>query len=217
MDKIFTISYFVSLTLLIRVTFLNHKKYRFFLKILTCSHFLGLGIVSVLIKDIPLLDYLILIGLIFSFIGDVFLGLKDKIKIGFILGVSSFSIAQLYYLLYFQMNYFNVIPFILSLIFMFIFWRYIRNNTKIDFPSKAYFLFIYIFLLSSTLFSSIFNLIYYHNELNLILMIGCILFFISDITLFHVYFLKEKVSILKIIYLLFYHIAQLLIATFIFL
>lgn len=217
MDKIFTISYFVSLTLLIRVTFLNHKKYRFLLKILTCSHFLGLGIVSVLIKDVPLLDYLILIGLIFSFIGDVFLGLKDKIKIGFILGVSSFSIAQLYYLLYFQMNYFNVIPFILSLIFMFIFWRYIKRNTKIEFPSKAYFLFIYIFLLSSTLFSSIFNLVYYHNELNLILMIGCILFFISDITLFHVYFLKEKVSILKIIYLLFYHIAQLLIATFIFL
>ncbi len=217
MDKIFTISYLISLTLLIRVTFLNRSKYRFLLKIIACSHFLGLGIYSVLIRDVTLLEYLLLIGLIFSFIGDVFLGLKDSIKVGFILGVSSFSIAQLYYLLYFQMSYFNIIPFILSLVFMLIFWRYVRNNPRIEFPSKAYFLFVYIFLLSSTLFSSILNLIHYHNELNLILMLGCILFFISDITLFHVYFLKEKVSILKIIYLLFYHVAQLLIATFIFL
>ncbi len=217
MDKIFTISYFISLILLIRVTFLNHSKYRFLLKIITCSHFLGLGIYSVLVRDVSLLEYLLLMGLVFSFIGDIFLGLKDSIKIGFILGVSSFSIAQLYYLLYFQMSYFNIIPFIFSLIFMLIFWRYIRNNSKIDFPSKAYFLFIYIFLLSSCLFSSIINLIYYHNELNLILMIGCILFFISDITLFHVYFLRNKINLLKIIYLIFYHLAQLLIATFIFL
>lgn len=217
MDKLFTISYLISLTLLIRVTFLNRNKYRFLLKIITCSHYLGLGIFSVLIKDVPLLKYVLLIGLIFSFIGDIFLGLKDTIKIGFILGVSAFSIAQLYYLLYFQMNFFSIIPFILSLVFMFLFWIYVRNNPKIEFPSKAYFLFVYIFLLSSTFFSSIENLIYYHNELNLILMIGCILFFISDITLFHVYFLKEKVSILKIIYLLSYHVAQLLIATFIFL
>lgn len=217
MDKLFTISYFISLTLLIRVTFLNRNKYRFLLKIITCFHYLGLGIFSVLIKDVPLLKYVLLIGLLFSFIGDIFLGLKDTIKIGFILGVSAFSIAQLYYLLYFQMNFFSIIPFILSLVFMFLFWIYVRNNPKIEFPSKAYFLFVYIFLLSSTFFSSIENLIYYHNELNLILMIGCILFFVSDITLFHVYFLKEKVSILKIIYLLSYHVAQLLIATFIFL
>lgn len=217
MDKIFTISYFISLTLLIRVTFLNHSKYRFLLKIIACSHFLSLSIYSVLVRNVTLLEYLLLMGLVFSFIGDILLGLKDSIKIGFILGVSSFSIAQLYYLLYFQMSYFNIIPFILSLIFMFIFWRYVRNNSKIEFPSKAYFLFIYIFLLSSTLFSSILNLIHYHNELNLILMLGCILFFISDITLFHVYFLKNKINLLKIIYLIFYHIAQLLIATFIFL
>lgn len=215
MDKIFTISYFISLILLIRVTFLNHSKYRFLLKIITCSHFLGLGIYSVLVRDVSLLEYLLLMGLVFSFIGDIFLGLKDSIKIGFILGVSSFSIAQLYYLLYFQMSYFNIIPFILSLVFMFIFWRYIRNNSKIDFPSKAYFLFIYIFLLSSTLFSSVLNLIHYHNELNLILMLGCILFLISDITLFHVYFLKNKINRLIIIYLVLYHLAQLLIATFI--
>ena len=215
MDKIFTISYLISLILLIRVTFLNHNKYRFLLKIFACSHFLGLGIVSVLIKEVSLLEYLLLIGLIFSFIGDIFLGLKNSIKTGFILGVSSFSIAQLYYLLYFQMSYFSIIPFILSIVFMLIVYSYIRNNSKIEFPSKAYFLFIYIFLLSSTLFSSIENLIQYHNELNLILMLGCVLFFISDITLFHVYFLKEKVSMLKIIYLLFYHVAQLLIALFI--
>lgn len=217
MDKIFTISYLISLILLIRVTFLNHNKYRFLLKIIACGHFLGLGIVSVLIKDVSLLEYLLLIGLIFSFIGDIFLGLKNSIKTGFILGVSSFSIAQLYYLLYFQMSYFSIIPFILSIVFMLIVYRYIRNNSKIEFPSKAYFLFIYIFLLSSTLFSSIENLIQYHNELNLILMLGCVLFFISDITLFHVYFLKKKINIHKIIYLLSYHIAQLLIATFIFL
>lgn len=217
MDKIFTISYFISLFLFIRVTFLNRTKYRFLLKIITCSHYLLLGIISIFIKDISLLKYLLLIGLIFSFIGDVFLGLKDTIKIGFIIGVSAFSITQLYYLLYFQMSYFSIIPFILSLGFMFFFWRYVKNNAKIEFPSKAYFLFIYVFLLSSTLFSSIENLIQYHNELNLILMLGCVLFFISDITLFHVYFLKKKVSIHKIIYLLSYHIAQLLIAFFIFL
>ena len=217
MDKIFTISYFFFLTLLIRATFLNRPKYRLLLKINTCAHFLGLGIYAALTRDIHLLDYLLVMGLVFSFIGDVFLGLKNKLKIGFILGVSSFSIAQLYYLLYLQMYNFNYLPFIFSIIFMLLFWLYIKNNQKIDFPSKAYFLSVYIFLLSSTLFSSIINLIVYHTELNLILMIGFLLFFISDITLFHVYFLKKKINSLKIVYLLFYHIAQILIALFIFL
>lgn len=217
MDKLFTISYFFFLTLLIRVTFLNRKKYRFTLKIITCAHFLGLGIYSALTKDIHLLDYFLILGLIFSFIGDVFLGLKDKIKIGFILGVSSFSIAQLYYLLFLQINNFNYIPFILSIGFMFLFWRYVTDNQKIEFPSKAYFLFVYIFLLSSSSFSSIFYFINNSTEINLILMTGFVLFFISDITLFHVYFLKKKIDYLKIVYLMFYHIAQILIAIYIYL
>lgn len=217
MDKLFTISYFFFLTLLIRVTFLNRKKYRFTLKIITCTHFLGLGIYSALTKDIHLLDYFLILGLIFSFIGDVFLGLKDKIKIGFILGVSSFSIAQLYYLLFLQINNFNYIPFILSIGFMFLFWRYVTDNQKIEFPSKAYFLFVYIFLLSSSSFSSIFYFINNSTEVNFILMTGFVLFFISDITLFHVYFLKKKIDYLKIVYLLFYHIAQILIAIYIYL
>ena len=217
MDKLFTISYFFFLTLLIRVTFLNRKKYRFTLKIITCTHFLGLGIYSALTKDIHLLDYFLILGLIFSFIGDVFLGLKDKIKIGFILGVSSFSIAQLYYLLFLQINNFNYIPFILSIGFMFLFWRYVTDNQKIEFPSKVYFLFVYIFLLSSSSFSSIFYFINNSTEINLILMTGFVLFFISDITLFHVYFLKKKIDYLKIVYLMFYHIAQILIAIYIYL
>lgn len=217
MDKLFTISYFFFLTLLIRVTFLNRKKYRFTLKIITCTHFLGLGIYSALTKDIHLLDYFLILGLIFSFIGDVFLGLKDKIKIGFILGVSSFSIAQLYYLLFLQINNFNYIPFILSIGFMFLFWRYVTDNQKIEFPSKVYFLFVYIFLLSSSSFSSIFYFINNSTEINLILMTGFVLFFISDITLFHVYFLKKKIDYLKIVYLIFYHIAQILIAIYIYL
>ncbi len=217
MDKLFTISYFFFLTLLIRVTFLNRKKYRFTLKIITCTHFLGLGIYSALTKDIHLLDYFLILGLIFSFIGDVFLGLKDKIKIGFILGVSSFSIAQLYYLLFLQINNFNYIPFILSIGFMFLFWRYVTDNQKIEFPSKVYFLFVYIFLLSSSSFSSIFYFINNSTEINLILMTSFVLFFISDITLFHVYFLKKKIDYLKIVYLIFYHIAQILIAIYIYL
>lgn len=217
MDKLFTISYFVFLFLLIRVTFLNHSKYRLLIKILTCSHFLGLGIYAALTRDISLMKYLLVIGLILSFIGDVFLGLKDYFKSAFIIGVSAFSLAQLYYLLYLQLYHFNYFAFILALLFMGAFWFYIKRNPKIEFPSKAYFLIVYLFLLSSTFFSSVFYFTEYSSELNFILMIGCILFFLSDLTLFHVYFLKKKNNYLKIAYLVLYHLAQILIASFIYL
>ena len=214
MNYLFIFSYLICLTLLIRVTFLGHLKYRFIIKLITCLHFLALAVYAILNHPVPLLKYLLVMGLLFSFIGDIFLGLKHKIKIGFLVGLGAISIAQLYYLLYLQLSYFNYIPFILSILFLFFFWYYINHNKNIEFPQKAHFLFVYVFLLSSTFFSSIFNLIFHNNYSSLLLTIGFILFFISDITLFHVYFLKNKINSLKVIYLLFYHIGQILIAYF---
>lgn len=212
MNYTFITSYIIALLLLIRVTFLNHTKYRLLIKLITCMHYLSLGIYAVFNQSIPLLKYLLAMGLLMSFIGDLFLGLKHRIKVGFLIGISAFSIAQLYYLLYLQISHFNYLPFILSLLFMLGFWFYVKNSTHIEFTQKAYFLYVYIFLLSSTLFTSIFNLMYFYTYPNALLMIGIISFFISDITLFHVYFLKNKISLLKIVYLLFYHFAQILIA-----
>jgi hypothetical protein len=214
MKELFVLSYILFLALLIRATFLNQIKYRLYLKLITCLHYLALGVYALLHHPVPLLKYLLVMGLIFSFIGDLFLGLKHRIKIGFLLGLGAFSIAQLYYLLYLQISNFNYIPFILSILFMFIFWKYIKDSPKFEFTHKSHFLMIYIYLLSSTFFSAIFNLYTSYNIPNLILTIGFSTFFISDITLFHVYFLKAKINFLKIVYLFFYHLAQILIAYF---
>lgn len=217
MNNLFISSYLISLILLIRVTFLSHTKYRFLIKLITCLHFLGLGMYAILNHPVNLIKYLLFMGLLFSFIGDVFLGLKHRIKIGFLIGIGAFSIAQLYYLIYLQLSHFSFIPFILSIFFLLIFWYYIKHSKNIEFTQKAYFLFVYIFLLSSTFFSSISYLSSNYNYASLLLSIGFISFFISDIALFHVYFLKQKIDYLKIIYLLFYHFAQILIAYFLWL
>lgn len=217
MNYLFITSYIITLILLIRVTFLNHTKYRLLIKLVTCTHYLSLGLYAIINQSVPLLKYLLAMGLLMSFFGDLFLGLKHRIRFGFLMGISAFSIAQLYYLLYLQLSHFNYYPFIFSIIFMLGFWYYVKNNSNIEFTQKAYFLYVYIFLLSSTLFSSIFNLMYFNTYPNALLMIGIISFFMSDITLFHVYFLKRKYNLLKISYLLFYHFAQILIAYYIWL
>jgi len=212
MNRYFIISYIIFLTLLIFVSIFKHSKYRLLIKLLTCAHYLGLALYAIHFNPIHLLKYLLAMGLIFSFIGDLFLGLKDKLKVGFLIGIGTFSVAQLYYLLYLQLSYFNYWPFILSIVFILLFWQYVKFNPHIQFSQKAYFLIIYIILLSSTMFSSIFYLIYNQSYPNLILTIGFVSFFISDMILFHVYFIEYKYKSLIIFYLIFYHIAQGLIA-----
>lgn len=212
MNIYFIISYIIFLTLLIFVSIFKHSKYRLILKLITCSHYLGLALYTIHNQPINLLKYLLMMGLIFSFLGDLFLGLKDKLKIGFLLGIGTFSIAQLYYLLYLQLSQFNYWPFILSIIFILLFWQYVRFNPHIRFTQKAYFLIVYVFLLSSTMFSSIFHLAYNQSYPILILSIGFMSFFISDMILFHVYFIEHKYKSLILFYLIFYHFAQCLIA-----
>jgi len=217
MNIYFIISYIIALTLLIYVSIFKHSKYRLIIKLITCTHYLGLALFMIINHSIPLLKYLLVMGLIFSFIGDLFLGLKEKLKLGFLIGIGSFSITQLYYLLYLQLSHFNYWPFVLSIIYILLFWQYVKLNPHIQFTQKAYFLIVYIFLLSSTMFSSIFHLIYNQSYPILLLTIGLVSFFISDMILFHVYFIKHKYNSLILFYLIFYHFAQCLIAYFLWL
>jgi hypothetical protein len=212
MNPFFITSYLITLSLLILTSVFNHSKYRLFLKLVTCAHYMGLAIYAIASHPVPLLKYLLFMGLVSSYFGDLFLGIKDKLKLGFLIGIGTFSIAQLYYLLYLQLNQFNYWPFILSIIFILLFWYYVQHNSAIHFTQKAYFLIVYIFLLSSTMFSSIYYYLMMPNVSNLYLLIGFIAFFISDMTLFHVYFLIKKRTLLIVLYLLFYHLAQCLIA-----
>lgn len=212
MNLYFVTSYIIFLTLLIFVSTFKHSKFRLILKLLTCAHYLGLALYAIHYNPINLLKYLLAMGLIFSFFGDLFLGLKDKLKVGFLIGIGAFSLTQLYYLLYLQLSYFNYWPFILSIVFILFFWQYVKYNPYINFTQKAYFLIVYIFLLSSTMFSSIFLLMDNQSYPNLLLTIGFVSFFISDIILFHVYFIEYKYKSLIIFYIIFYHFAQCLIA-----
>jgi len=212
MNMYFTISYIIFLTLLIIVSIFKHSKYRLIIKLITCTHYLGLALYAIHFQPINLLKYLLMMGLIFSFLGDIFLGLKDKLKLGFLIGIGKFSIAQLYYLLYLQLSQFNYWPFILSIIFILLFWQYVKYNPHIRFTQKAYFLIVYVFLLSSTMFSSIFYYAMMPNYSSLVLLVGFIAFFISDMILFHVYFIEHKYKSLIFFYLIFYHFAQCLIA-----
>ena len=139
-------------------------------------------------------------------IGDIFLAIYNRYNKCFKLGLISFLIAHCY----FVYNMCQILPFkLINIIFpiIMVILVYILNNKQIiNLKEKSTYCLIYAFFVS-LLLSKAFDI--YLNHFNIqayLLLIGSILFFISDFILLFMYF-KKRTKILHLLNLLTYYLA----------
>lgn len=212
MPILFTLSASLFLFLLIRLSLIEDSKNRFIIKSIACFHFVLLGAWAAFNTEFNLSDIFIIIGLLTSFMGDIALGLKHRIKNALPLGILFFAGAQFFYILHFGISYLTLYLMVPFGALMLLFGYRAYHSKHYDFNGLNIPIAIYACLMTLTLVASI---VHYRNIPTLssqFSMMGVILFFISDFSLVHVYFYQKKSKTLIVLYLTCYHIGQLLIA-----
>lgn len=191
---------------------LNQSDFRIFIKMLASSLFLGVGLFGYFQKS-SLIASFVLIGLGFSFLGDLFLGLikKDENRTYFLLGVGFFSLTHIFYgLAFYQVASFSIFHIIvLAFVYTILFFDF--NSPYFDFKGNKVVVVIYATLISIVGGFALQALS--SPEITIrFLSLGAISFFLSDFLLMHVYFYKNVTKGITPIYLLLYYVGQLLIA-----
>lgn len=198
--------YFILLIILL-LSALIPKLYDHYIifKTLTSICFMIITIINIYISNTPH-RYLLLFPILFCMIGDIFLAIYNRYNKCFKLGLISFLIAHCY----FVYNMCQILPFkLINIIFpiIMVIFVYILNNKQIiNLKEKSTYCLIYAFFVS-LLLSKAFDI--YLNHFNIqayLLLIGSILFFISDFILLFMYF-KKRTKILHLLNLLTYYLA----------
>jgi len=215
MNPLYIISFLLFLMALIYLTFFERKQVRWIIKILTSLHFLGLAVYSLLNQSGSMINIILSIGLFFAFWGDVVLCFKKKARIWFLLGVMSFLITQIFYIIYFTLQSFLWITFLIPVPILIVVIYYVLQSKRFRISKKDFFLIVYIYSMSCTLVSSLVVQCLTINPFQVILTMGILFFFLSDIFLFHVYYANRKDRIIIVAYILLYYLGQGLIAYYI--
>ena len=153
---------------------------------------------------------LILLGLIFSLLGDVFLAIQGW-DLSFNIGVASFTKAQIFFVIGF--SYLERFKAIDLAIFggLSMFLILLENlNKNFDYDGKYILIFIYSFIISFMV-AKAFSLLRIKkgNEKAVMLtIIAMVLFFLSDFDLLFVYFYKTKFMALPYFNIVLYYLAQ---------
>ena len=198
--------YFILLIILLLSTLIP-KLYDHYIifKTLTSICFMIITIINIYISNAPH-RYLLLFPILFCMIGDIFLAIYNRYNKCFKLGLISFLIAHCY----FVYNMCQILPFkLINIIFpiIMVIFVYILNNKQIiNLKEKSTYCLIYAFFVS-LLLSKAFDI--YLNHFNIqayLLLIGSILFFISEFILLFMYF-KKRTKILHLLNLLTYYLA----------
>ena len=217
---IFVFLYFASLSTLIYFTYTEKRNLRLISKIITSLYFLFIAISSYLINNNNF-NYFILIffGLAFSFLGDIFLGIKHISKkmstLLFLLGILCFSLTHIFFSIEFiSLSALYLKDFIISSFLSLVLMSIIISNKKIYLNNMFIPLLIYDFLISFMFCKSL-SLISNPliSTISLILIIsGTTLFIVSDFILAFIYFYKDCPKILKPLNSFSYYSGQLLLA-----
>jgi len=183
-------------------------KSRFFSKTLLMPLLLLYYLLS---TDKPII--FLILALIFSFLGDLFLLFEDK-KTFFILGLLSFLIAHLFFFLTFlaSSNYFKGLPFYIYLFLIpyFIYGAYLFKYLKPEIDKFQFIILIYIFIIIIMSFSTIPRYYFVSFREFIFPFLGSILFIISD-SLLSIKKFKKKIKENSISIMLTYTLAQLFI------
>jgi len=134
-----------------------------------------------------LYGYLIIAGLVFSLLGDIFLMLpKDK----FVQGLASFLIAHIFYIVAFSSGFgpFLEIGYLIpAVIYASVFlWILLPKTGKMKIPVLIYALVLMVFL-----WQALGRFYYLGNQASLYIIIGAVLFVISDTILAYSRFIKN--------------------------
>lgn len=203
----------VSLTILVYLTYIDSQKYRILAKTITSIFFIAIGLYSYLSNNCNFSYFIfIILGLLFSLFGDVFLAFnKDNGKM-FILGLSSFCITHLFYYIAFDyLTDFSIVYLLISILFGSVVIIGMKLMKFLDFGKLFNFIVLYTYIISFMLFKAI-SLYSYHTIWSNMIIMGAILFTISDMILCFVLFYKDCPKFMEIINLATYYIGQMIIA-----
>lgn len=163
---------------------------------------------------------LIVVALIFNMLGDIVLILRNKYPNYkdkfFMCGTVSFFIAHvlmLSYLIKLNMNSIKI-AFILSIVLYVILYSVFSRVLKVSGIIRVMGV-IYTYIIMFTTSMSIINYINCPIYGNLVLLIGIILFVISDIILIAFKFAKSDKSVMQIICRIIYYLSQLILALYV--
>ena len=216
MTNILICFYLISLSLLLITTYQNKRSpLRLPFKMLTSLIFVAIAALGFKTHT-PDLTYIyfLLIGLILSALGDLFLGLSHHapIKDNPILlgGIFTFALAHIAFIISFIMlDQFSLFP--LMVIPLLIAGVFVRTtaSTRFDFGKLRLPVILYSFIISTMLVMALSTGIPF-------VVIGASLFAVSDIILSFSFIYRSKYPILSVCNLLIYYLGQLFLALFLF-
>lgn len=210
---------FISLTFLLYFTYKPYKNYRGISKTITSILFVFIAISGYIENNTNFAYFIfILLGLIFSLFGDVFLIYAKESEYtmskNFIYGLLSFSFAHIFFSVGFiSISDFSIYTIIFTLILSSISLLFLKSIKGLDFKGMFNYVAFYAIVISF-MFAQSLNL-YLSNSFSfdiLIVTIGALLFVLSDLILAFDYFYKNPPKILGALNLLVYYSAQALIA-----
>lgn len=210
----------LSLVILLYFTYKTHKNFRGIFKTITSILFVTIAISSYLEKSSNFTYFIfILLGLLFSLFGDIFLIFKNEDKNHlnkyFIYGLLNFSLAHVFFSIGFiYLNHFNFYTILFSFLLAFVVLFILKCIKELDFKDSFYYVAFYSVVISFMFIQSL-NLCFYskfYNPYILWITIGALLFVLSDLILSFDYFYKDCPKFMAVLNLLIYYIAQLLIA-----
>ena len=180
------ITIFISGSLYVYSDFLNNQTLKYIFKPLTTILIIILAIIHQS-ENTNLYGYLIIAGLVFSLLGDVYLMLPtDK----FIHGLVAFLIAHIFYILAFSSGfgpYFDIEYLIPAAIYTLVFlWILLPKTGKMKLPVLIYSLVLMVFLWQASG-----RFFFLGNQTSLYIIVGAILFVISDTILAYARFVKS--------------------------
>lgn len=209
----------VYLICLLYFTYNPYKNYRGIFKTITSLLFIFICISGYVENNTNFTYFIfILLGLIFSLFGDVFLisarKNKNTMSKNFIYGLLSFSFAHMFFSIGFiSIGGFNIYTLIFTILLSVISLFFLKSINILDFKGMFKYVVFYAIVISF-MFSQSLNL-YFTNKSNLgilIVTIGALLFVVSDLILAFNYFYKKPPKFLGALNLLVYYLAQILIS-----
>lgn len=215
------ILFFLSLFTLIYFKYIQKKNYALLFKITTSILFISTGIISYINSPGDYYYFILLIlGLFFSFLGDIFLALKVNHNDGslnkyFFYGVISFAITHVMYIgAFIHLGSFKILDLLVTLILSFIIISLLKSNKNIDFKNMIIPIRIYSFVICLMTFEAFKLLVLLNFDVGSILRFaGTLLFILSDMVLCFILFYKNPKKFLVAINLITYYVAQFLIAS----
>lgn len=160
---------------------------------------------------------LMLVGSVFGLVGDGILALKDidetRDFLNILCGTISFAIGHIfYYVALIQYAGFSFIPLATGALLVAIIMIVSMLGMKLNFGKLLIPTIIYAFILSTTMIQAFYGAIVMGGSLaSILLLVGFVLFLLSDLVLSIIYFVPKKDKKLVILNLTLYYLAQILI------